>query len=366
MAKPQVLVLSYDIFDLGYVLKLSNISEEKTFRKSKFITNTYVIEVDNQDDTFSVEYSGSIFHGTNWRYSTVEVYNRDEILIWKGVIIDIERDYLRREAKIICKNSFFQYRNIIVDYQSSGWETGAEAFKNICDAVGFTNYNIKAYQDSHAILNTNDCKLKCNFNTEDGVKFMEAIDKLAEYSNADLYVHFDELYFSHWTPFTGGVKVTLDANIRGNFKEISRVMTPEKNIINEYSIDYEGSGETPATDANSNDIGSISRGKFGTYRLNQFRTGDNGQIVFMDKTSATYIGESYIRESHIGNVEVNPKIPAIVDFKTFSDFRELITLRTLTRLTFDREGWDGSIFEVFKFTANEDRDEIIIRGVQRQ
>lgn len=357
MASRLIVLDRFDLIEEGKVQNLINVNEKKTFRKSKLITNTYSFNCDNDDDFFSVNKPSSVFHGSNWRYSLIKAFDPDNNKIWEGIILDILRDHERKKARIICKNTFFTYREEIVDYQSSAFETGAAAFKNICDAVGFTKYNIKSINDSDAQLDAAGSKLKCVFNIEDGVKFMEAISKVAEYSNADLYVHNDELYLKHFQPFTGGVTITIEGDRKGELRKAPAVSAPEKDIINDYSIDYDGSNEIPATDVNSNNIGLLSRNKFRTKKLPGFRTGSGGQIIFKDKTSATYIGESYIKETN-RNWDTRPEPPAKNIFSVPFDYRKLIVLGTFFRFNFAEEGWEDKIFETFEFTKSEERDEI--------
>jgi len=359
MSSQLIILDQYDLVELGKVSKLININEKRTFRKTKLITNTYTFNVDNDDDFFSVTKPGSIFHGSNWRYSLIKALNPDGIKIWEGIIMDIVRNHETKKARIICKNTFFNYRKEVVDYQSSSYETGASAFKNICDAVGFTKYNRKAFTDSDTQLDNANCKLRCNFNVEDGVSFMEAISKLAEYSNADLYVHNDELYFRHWQEFTGGVTITVEADRKGQLRKAPEASSPEKDILNDYEIDYEGSGETPATDANSGNFGAASRRKFGRKKLPAFRTGDNGQIVFENKTSASYIGKSYMNETN-RDLTTRPEPPVKNIFSVPFDYERLIQLGTFFRFNFDEEGWENKVFDTYEFTSSEENDEIKI------
>jgi len=231
---PIINVLGVDIFDLGYVKSMLNVNEQKTYNKSKLITNTYDIPVINTDFYFSKSNPSSVFNGSNWRYSLVEVYNQDGNKIWEGALVDIEENYRDMTATLKCKNTYFGFRNNTIDYQSSTWETGAAAFKNICDSVGFEKYNLDSINASDSQLDDNGCKLKCDFLAEDGVGFIEAIEKLAEYNNAYLYVHNDELYFDHWIPFSGSTSVTLDGNVKGILKEAPIITSPEDDLINGY------------------------------------------------------------------------------------------------------------------------------------
>jgi hypothetical protein len=354
---PQILLLGEDIFER--TLDFVNVNEMKTFNKSKLITNTYTIPVKNEDDFFTVNNSKSIFNGANWRYSTVIVNNGDGNKIWEGAIFDIKRNHITKQAEIVCKNTFFNFRNEIISYQSSTWESGAAAFQNICDNAGFTKYNTQSVNASDSQLVANGCKLMVDIETSDGKTFIQAIETLAELSNAYLYVHNDELYFVHWQEFTGGTTTTINGNRRGVLKTAPIVNSPENEIINQYSIDYYESGKNPATDTNSNVIGLKSRNRFGLYPLQTFRTGSNQQFVFMDKTSATYIGESYMNKTH-KNLETDPQPKERNEFSLFADNDEWINLQSFFAFDFIEESWDGKIFETFQFTVDEDDDTLHI------
>ena len=90
MADPQVIILgNYDIYDLGYVTKLANISEQKTFQKDKLINNTYNLSVDNSDDFFSINNTNSIFSDINWLYNSINIINGEGEYIWNGIITNI-------------------------------------------------------------------------------------------------------------------------------------------------------------------------------------------------------------------------------------------------------------------------------------
>ena len=352
---PEIFILGENIF--SRTLDFLNVNEMKTFQKSKLITNTYTIPLKNEDDFFTVNNSKSIFNGSNWRYSTVTVNNGDGNKIWEGAIFDIKRNHRNKTADIICKNTYFNFRNDIINYQSSTWESGAAAFKNICDAIGFTKYNVASVNASDSQLVDNGCKLKVDIRTEDGKTFIQTVETLAELSNAYLYVHNDELFFVHWQPFTGGITTTINGNRRGVLKEAPIVTSPENEIINEYSIDYYESGKVPATDANSNVIGLKSRNKFGDYPMSTFRTGSNQQFVFMDKQSAIYIGEGYMKKTN-RNLETEPEPPERNEFVLFADNDEWINLQSFFAFSFEEESWNEQVFETFQFTVDEDGDSL--------
>lgn len=349
----EVNIAGYDIFDLGYVESLPNITEKKTFQKDKLICNSYDIPVNNKDDFFSINNSKSIFNNIDWLYTPIEIKKDGEIR-WLGELIKILRNHNNKTAILKTKNSLFKFRKDKILYSSSTWETGADAFKNICDNYGFTNYNKKAVQDSINQLTANSCFLKVNITQSDNVTFQQIIEKLGEYSNADVYSHLNDVYFVHWQPFSGGVKVEL---IEEDLKTLPTVEEDEKDLINDYRIGYDGDAGTPATDSNSGIIGNVSRSKFGTQSLPEMRSDTRRQIVYETKAAAIYIGEGYINRVH-KNLSTQPDPLTFQRFDLFADQRQWIDLNTYFKLTLSDESWTEKIFEIFEFTINEEEDNI--------
>lgn len=360
MSNPKVLFLGMDLFDEGRVARISNISEKRTFNRDKLISNEYTVEVFNNDDYFTPGFSGSILNGVNWLYEPIQVVDEDDETIWSGLVTQIIRDHEKKTATIISKNSLFKNRKNKIEYQSSDWETAAEAFRNICDSIGFTDYDQTSLQTSINNLSGNSL-LKVNFNLSDNVSFHDAVEKLAEYSNSDAYSHNNRIYFVHWKPFSGGVSVKLTEE---NLKTFPIVSEDEKEIINDYSIGYDGDGGTPATDSNGSNAGSLSRSRYGTHSLPELDSGTGSQISFRDEDSARYVGEGYIRRTHF-NYLTNPRPKQKIMFNiSNTDFNQWITLTTKFRIVFSDEAWNSKAFEIFSFEINRDEDDIAIEALE--
>ena len=326
-------------------------------RLFKKISNSYTFTVENYDNFFTVNNPKSIFFGTTWLYSTCVIYNRDNEKIWDGIVTQVDRNHNTKTANITTKNNLFKVRNELVSYISSDWETPAEAVKNVLDNIGYTGYNEASINTSIDRYTTADCYIKCNINLEDNMTVQAFIEKLADYGNADAYSHLGELYFVHWKPFTGGVSINLNTNERDKFRSLPQVAEMESDLINDYSIGYDGDGGTPATDADNNNIGNVSRSRYGTHSLPETNSDGDQQIVYKDLTSAVYIGEGYIRRTH-KDLTTDPQPLSKISFNLFSDNKEWITLQSYFRLTFSDENWTNKIFEVFEFTIDEDNDDI--------
>jgi len=358
----RVLVLGQDIYALGKVRQIKPIKEQKSFQKDKLITNSYIIDVQNDDDYFSVDNNSSIFKNNDWRYSEISVYDEDDILVWDGLLIDVERDQQNKLAKLVSKNTLFKFRESRIEYVSTAWETGAEAFKNLCDSVGFDKYNLKAVNDSVALLQANNCYLKVNMNREDNLTFHQAIEKIAWYSAADAYNHSNNIYFVHWKPFTAGIKFRLTES---DLKTRPKVKSLEREMINDYSIGYQGDRQIPATDSNSDNIGALSRARYGIHSLPEMRSGDDEQIVFKDKVSATYIGNTYQRRTH-KNIDSRPEPLTQFSNEIPATHDELIDLETFFSLTLSDEDWIDKEFEVFETEINKENDEIKLVAVEAE
>lgn len=362
--KPKVLILdeAIDIYAIGKVDKLPSINEYKTFQKDKLILNQITIEVNNSDDFFSANNPKSIFSNINYYYKPFKIINGDDIVILDGVIKEIQRNHKTKKAKIVSIDKLYKFFNTRIEYVSADWETGAEAFKNICDLYLFTQYNNKSIEDSINQLDYNSCYLKCNFLKEDDITFQQAIEKLAELSCCDCYVHYNNIYFRHYQQYTGNPKIIVDES---DLIDLPNVYSLEKELINQYNINYNGDLGVPATDDNSNNIASVSRSdyNYGQHDLPQISAGATKQIVLKDKTSATYLGECYIRRSH-KNLETFPKPLEAIDFKLKYDYDSFIDLETYFKLNLDCEGWNNKIFEVFKYDIDETGKEIDITAYE--
>ena len=361
MARPVVTFLGEDIYDR--VISLPNITEKRTFRQDKLITNEYDIIVDNSDNYFSVTNIGSQVYGTKWLYSDITVTGTNGETIWEGVVTKIPRDVESGRADITSKNKLFEFRKEPIEYETpvGTWETPSEAFKNICDAIGYTNYDNNSVTVSTGQYQANNCYVRVNINKSDNLSFQQCIERLAIYGNADAYSHLNNIYFVHWVQFTGSGEVSF---LEKDMKRLpSGVREDERNIINDYSIDYQGS-VTPATDSGNLNTGAASRAKYGVHALPDMRSDSSGIVQYKNKVSADYIGNSYIVRTH-KYVDTNRVRPLTsFNFSIFSDFRSWLTLQSKFDITLADEGWDNTTCEPFEFTINEDTDEIRIFAME--
>lgn len=361
MPKPQVIVNGVDIYALGKVNEIIALDEFKTFDRDKLIQNNYNIDVKNYDDFFSADNPVSLFAGTNWRYIELIINDEDGNRIWRGVVEDVIRDHENKLATLVTKNSLVKSMDTKIAYVSSDWETAADAAKNILEQEGFEDFNEGSFNISSGQLTTADSKIKCIIRLEDDMTLQQVLEKLAEFGCADCYSHIGNIFYKHWQRFSGGVKINLTV---ADLESAPIVSADSAGLINDYSIGYDGDANVPATDSANNDLGSVSRSKFGTHSLREMGGSYGSQIRFEKLGAAVYIGEQYMRRTHarFGTANVTPA--QVINFSLSLKHREWLDLETFFRLTFAEEGWTNKLFEVYRFIRNFDRDTIDITAYE--
>jgi len=356
--QPQVLLLAdeIDLYARGEINKILKLTEFKTLQKDKFIINDIKIDVNNRGNDHSVDHSDSILSGSRFLWKPFKIKDKNRELIWDGIIKNIRRDHNKEITTYFSEDKLKKFQTRKISYESSSWETPADAAKNILDNLSFTDYNEKSFQKSIAKYTDEGCFIQCHFSKDDDVNLQGALDKLSLYGCADVYTHKNKIYFKHWQPFTGGVKVLLELR---DLRKLPVIDYALNDIINEYRISYDGSEDTPATDSGNNNIGNISRQDdyFGEVELEELPGGAGEEIVFQDLTSAVYIGECYIRRSHY-NLSTQPRPLQIIRFSLPVFHEDWIDLQTFFRLTFDREEWSQKLFEIFKTTIDYTKNNI--------
>jgi len=353
---PRVEFLGVDAYALGHIDKLFKIKYMRTFKKDKLIRNNISINVKNFNNFYSVNHPASLFSNIFWRYKPFKIYNKSNDLLWDGLLESIPRNHAKKTAKLISSDLLLKYRDIKVEYESGTWETPADAVKNVLDFYEFVEYNNKSITDSSARYEANDCYIKCHIEKGDDMNLQTFLDKMGAVGCADVYTFYNEIYFKHWKPFTGGVKVKL---VESDLRTAPMVGEPESEIINQYDIDYVGSDDTPANDTDNNNIGNKSREVYNTHELESLDGSAENEIEIKDLASAVYLGECYIRRSH-RNLSSNPQMLTRIKFDLKGNHREWIDLETYFRLTLSDEGWTEKLFEIFEITIDLDKNNINI------
>ena len=340
--QPQVLILNsqIDLYALGYVKNINDIEERKTFQRDKVITNQMSIPLHNQDNQFNPGHQNSILNGTNWRYQLCQVIDEDDNLIWDGELDDFLSDEKTKSVNMLSKNVLLKRFQTVIEYESADFETPGNAFKNICDAYDM-EYNTQFVEDSIAQYTLNNCFIKCNFNISDGVKFQQAIEKIAKFGAADCYSANNQLNFKLYVQFTGGAKFNLaDSDLASPIKR--KLL---RKYFNNYIIGYVGDLDTPAQDVDNDNIGLVSRNNNGKPDF-KIDGSDGKQIEIQDLVSAVFIGNTNIRRTHV-DLFTKPFPVNEIQFSLDYKHKDFITLQTWFRLTNIANGWNNKLFEMY-------------------
>ena len=354
--QPQIIVNGFDIYKSGHVAKLFNVSEEKTFKKSKLIFNDFNLDVNNFDDFFSRDNPKSIFYGKRL-YMPVTIWNRDGLQIFNGVTLNLTRDHVAKTASIELSDTLATYSRTKIDYQSSDWETPAIAVKNIMDKYDATAfYDLNSINTSDAIYKANNAYIQCDVRQNANCYLTNFIEKIAEIGCADAYIHNDLIRFDHWQYFTksAGNLVNLDI---GNLLMAPKINILFSEIVNDYRVRYTGDNGVAITDSDANNIGKLSRTNLSVFSMPEIRSTDTSQVQIKDKTSAIYFGECLIKRTHT-NLLTNPNPLQTIDIELPIQDREWLDITSHFALTFSEEGWNKKPFEVMKILFDEDGNRI--------
>jgi len=356
-----------DIYKLGYIDKLPKIAESKTLGRDKLVQNEAVFNVNNFDNFFSVDNPKSNFSNTRWRYKSIKWFDEDGTLRWDGIIRDIISLHAKNKktGKLVSNNVLSKFLNHNIEYESATWESPAQVFLKICDAIGFKAINLRSIEASDALYQNNNCFIKAFFGREDDITFQQAVDKIAMLGAADIYGHNNNLYFDLFREFTGGVVYTINDT---DMISLPVVKSLESELINNYSINYVDSNETPATDLNSNNLGRISRKEEnnGIHDMAEIDGDEGNDIEIKDKVSAVYLGEQNVKRTH-KNLD-NSRAGSLREilFEMSEKFKNLIDITTFFRMNLSDEGWNNKIFETYGAEIDSDRNILKLIAIERE
>jgi hypothetical protein len=351
--------MGQDLFAMGYVENIPDIWERITFKRDKVTSNDFTIKVRNNNDFFSTNNSVSMFSGNDWLYQNLLVYNEDEIKTWDGLLTNIRTNHREKMTYLECKDNLFKLRKLNVTYESADWENPGTALENIFSNAGLvagTDYDNTSLQKSITKLTDEACDIKVNYNESDGINFYDAISEIGIYACMDIYLHNNLLYCVHWEPFSGGVSLNLTGS---NLKTAPIVNYLEREMLNDYIIHYDGDLGIAAIDSANNNIGNISRQKYGEKIDESVRSGEGAQIQYQDLGSAVYIGECYIRRSNY-NLSTSCRPLIKIQFDLDIKYRYYTQAGMYFKLTLSDEEWTEKIFQVMEHKRNEDQENINI------
>ncbi len=366
----KIIINGFDIYKAGYVAKLFNVTEQKTFARSKLIFNDFNLDVNNFTDAFSRDNPKSLFYGLRL-YQPVQIYNRDGLLIFDGVMLNLTRDHIAKTASIEISDTMQTFARTKVEYFSADWETPAMAVKNLMDKYNASdNYDLASIQTSdalyHAANNGNGVFIKCDIELNANTYLTNFIEKLAEIGCADAFIHKNLIRFDHWKTFTKPASSLINLDI-SDLIQAPNISILFSEVVNDYRIRYAGDNGIAVTDSTApgvgHNIGALSRQNLAVYSLPELRTTETSQVAIKDVNSAVYFGECLIRRTHT-NLLTNPNPLQVIDIILPIQDREWIDILSYFALTFPEEGWDKKIFEVMKISYDDDENQILLTAYE--
>lgn len=368
MGAPKILFLGQDLYDLGYISGFPTIEESSGWLgRGNLAASDFTFSCRNTDSQFSIGSNKSFLNGVSWQYKPIVVYDDEDNLIFDGIVQNISRNHQNQTATIICKDNIVKNRKTAITYTSSSWETAADAVKNICDNENIS-YDSQSITTSSIALDNASCYVKVNINKEDNISALNAINSLAPYGAADVFMKKNKLHYRHWQEQTVGSSISLSYDIP--------LLTPrtlpvvdiiEQGFFNDYSISYLEDGDDPETDSGqTNSIGTASRNRFGTQSFDQLSNNSiDGQVVLKDAVSAKYIGDTIIKRGHFVLSPV-PSVLQKISFDLPYKFKSNIELGTVFKYTFSEEGWNEKLFEVITIQKNLDTQNIGVTAWEKR
>ena len=116
---------------------------------------------------------------------------------------------------------------------------------------------------------------------------------------------------------------------------------------------------TPATDDTGSNFGRTSKKLYGEFSLAEISGTKDSQITIKDLTSASWIGQSFLKRTNINLFSV-PRPLQQITIKLNISKQYFLDINSYFQLTFEDEGWVNKIFEVMKITIDNDQNLVSI------
>jgi len=330
--------------------------EFRTLQRDGIIISNYKFTIENSDKVFSVNRDKSFFSNPDTIYNTPIKIKSNDVIVWQGIIKNVFEKPNDIAVDIETIDQFYDTIHQKVEYASGGYEGFGDIVKNVFDTYNI-NYNTGAMERSIALYDAASCEAEATITKDDSMDVMSFAEKMAEIGCADFFTHDGEVYFLAYGDTAGGI--TLEDK---DFITFDSISLNEKDIINEYRIYHAAGG--PEIDADNNNIGEASRNKYGTRELKEMKTGTEEIITLKDSTSAVYLGENYIKRSHILQNGLYSNIPLWVQFSLDIELDQYTTVLDRVTVNFTPNNINSE-FQVMKKDVDYNSNTIRIEALQR-
>lgn len=312
---------------------------------------------ENFDNAFSLEHPSSLFAGTKWQNDPVQIWDREGMQIWDGVLAAPQVDHAKRVTTLISRSRLHQWRDETVVYTSGAAETPAAALENIAAAIGFTDLDTAFLQQSKDRQTADGVSLTVTLVAADNATFSQVLNKLADYGAADVYEHLGKLRYVYFSDAPSRPSVTLAED---DLISIPKVTRTTQDFVNDYAI---WDSAATRTDAGNGNIGANSRLQNSTFLLSRVPGSADAKYVITNQAAAVAIGEAYIRRSHM-DLSTAPRPRIQVQFDLEVHHRVWVDLREDFALSYSREGWTAKPFRTVAFERDDTKGRIRITGLE--
>ena len=322
---------------------------------NQLLPSDLTLTLDNINGDYDDRLSTSLFFGTSWYNSELDIYDDVEnIYIWKGIVKTITVDESNKVVSVYSVNFIQSIAETLLVYASTTNVTPAEHIYNILiDVVGLesSKIDISGFNEAISIQETNSVYCNINYVAGDNMQALSVISELCRITQCDLYSENNQIRLKQWQEYDGTLGTLIEnKNIEaGQYKHYF----DESVVYNSFSVKYDSSG----TIAESTGSNSTSQNTYGV----RYFTIPNQAIDSTTSSEYKILLKSSTAALWAGNL-------AITRFQDFIKYFEITTgeeldtigLTSLVDLTFD--GMTREPARMIEKSFNTDEKKIKFKG----
>ncbi len=325
---------------------------EKRAVDQKFVVGDLSVNMANTQGEFSPGNGNFLFAGGEMYGKSLELQYLG-VTFWEGIVDHVRETEDRKTATIKARNRLANLKEAIINWSSSDVNPAEDSLE-IIRAAGIPDaaIDLPSFQRSADVLAQLGVSVDVNFLKKKKKKTTFVLESLARVSNADLFTARGKIYFKVWESPSPIINIALGED---EIVSVQRDGKQTRYIKNDYLVGYSGDGGNPVDDEDNNDVGSESRGQFGT-RTQELDTGDNDNIIYQTQAAAVAVGEKYIaRYSQPKDVlKVSFPIDVETDFSLARDFS----------MTYDRFGYSDKALTPLSITYDFGRKVYTVEALE--
>lgn len=355
--RPRVVIMGQDI--VCRLAETPKIVEKRSIGADLVFPSDCKLVVEDFDGSFSLENPRSIFAGTNWQNQQVEIWDREDIKVWDGVLSEPQVDHDKKRTTIVSRSNLYEWRNHPVAYAPAPAATPAEHLLAIAQQIGFPHLDMAFLQRSIDQQTAAGLSIAVALIDNDNATFGQVLNKLADYGAADCYEHLGKLRYVYYDATVPRPSVTLTER---DYMSVPKPKRYTKGLINDYAI-WDLTAGAATTDSMNGNIGAASRFQLGQFMDKRIPGNIDPKYSIASTVCAVALGEAYIRRTHV-DLATRPRPRIEVKFDLEVHHRVWVDLASDFAMDFEREAWDGKIFRVVSFTRDDERRKISLVALE--